>query len=152
MSVTYIQVKLNNLTAWADEDGDDGSDSDEFDGPNTAQDQVLIEPLFDAGNSEVLKMLRDLLSERSVAGMSQPALKLAELLELGKREQGSVFLAASHKSLQDRWFGSKGKKKGEVQDNILHNDVWIERDTLVKLKRTKGGQEIEHCYNVLGIC
>ena len=89
VSAAYIQGKLNELTALAgeerDDDGDGGSDSNESNGPDTAQDQVPSESLFGAGDSsEALKILCDLLGERSIADMSQPVVKLAELLELGK--------------------------------------------------------------------
>ena len=143
MSATYIEGKLNKISALvdADEEGNDRSDIDESDGPNSAQGQVPIEPLFDSGDSsESQKMLRDLFGKDSFADISQSALKLTELLELGKIEQGSVSMAASHKSLQARWFGSKGKKKVEVEEQDKPgNDVWIERNTLVELKYKRGG-------------
>ena len=143
VSATYIEGKLNEISALvdADEEGNDRSDIDESDGPNSAQGQVPIEPLFDSGDSsESQKMLRDLFGKDSFADISQSALKLTELLELGKIEQGSVSMAASHKSLQARWFGSKGKKKVEVEEQDKPgNDVWIERNTLVELKYKRGG-------------
>lgn len=164
ISASYLKDKLNELaeldsnsdddkeTSSDDKDEDDSAEKPAATEDDSVEKSVAIEHFFDSGNaSEALKMLRELLGQRKIAEIPQNALNLAEQLELGKIEQGSVSMAGGFKSLQARWFGQK-KRKGNKKDEMdVEEVVWIERDTLIKMKYKRGQQESEHYYRVFGI-
>ena len=81
------------------------------------------------------------------------AVKIMELLQLGKTEKGSVSAQSKYTSLSSRSFRSKPSKVGESKDNKIQvsDDVYIESDSLITMKfQWVQAESIEH-YRVLGI-
>jgi hypothetical protein len=93
-----------------------------------------------------------LVSCNSIDGVGDICLKLVELLQLGKLEQGSVSPASKVNSRNARWFNQKPSKDKDASaldidgDDALH----IQRDSLIQmnLKRADKTTAIEY-YQVL---
>ena len=68
------------------------------------------------------------------------AMKIIELLKLGKIEKGSVSSHGKYTSLYSRWFRSKTKKKNEPKEKIVQasDDVYIERESIITMKYQGG--------------
>ena len=95
------------------------------------------ESLFDAVNSkDALQVLRELIKSDTIKDVNRLALKLIQLLQLEKIEQGSMSPAAKYTSLTVCWFGTKKESKQGMnkRDDNYDNEVFIERDTLVTIK------------------
>ena len=84
------------------------------------------------------------------------ALKMVELLQLGKLEKGALTSDSKYNSRNGRWFSQKAsgasnansKEGDKAQD--LDKDLWIQRDSLVQSKCKRGKTESIEYYRVLG--
>ena len=92
---------------------------------------------------------RSLVSSGTLGKTCEKAYELIQLLRMGKIEQGAVSSAARFKSLNARWFGIKGAKK--VEESNGDEPVYIDRDSLVKMKYKRGRVEHDCYYQVLCI-
>lgn len=84
--------------------------------------------------------------------VSNEALKLIELLVLGKLEKGAVTKAAKVKSISERWFNQKTKKpttNEEENEDAAGDSLFIRRDSLVQLGCNIGGSDAIEYFRVL---
>lgn len=81
------------------------------------------------------------------------ALRIMELLHLGKMEKGSISSDGRYKSLNARWFGCKVKRSSapNSSEGVAAEKTMIKRDTLVKFRATRGRDESVEYYRVLAI-
>ena len=81
------------------------------------------------------------------------ALKIMELLQLGKMEKGSITSDGRYRSLNARWFGCKVKRSSDPNssEGVAAEKTMIKRDTLVKFRATRGKNESVEYYRVLAI-
>lgn len=97
-----------------------------------------------------MNAFKSLVKSDTLSDTCRNAYELIQLLRLGKIEQGSVSSAANFKSLNARWFGVKATMK-KTEDTCGENSLYIERDSLVKMKYKRGGDEVIRFYQVLCI-
>lgn len=81
--------------------------------------------------------------------ISQHALKMMELMQLGKLEKGALSMDGKFKSLAALWFGTKKKEATMVAKG--NDDAYIRRDSLITFKCIRGKSESIEYYRVLGI-
>jgi hypothetical protein len=88
-----------------------------------------------------------------IADIGSHALKIMELLQLGKIEKGAMSMEGKYKSLNARWFGCKHSKKSTLGDGeeAAAGRCLISRDTLVKFRVKRGKKESVQFFRVLGI-
>ena len=94
------------------------------------------------------------MSARDIVHVSQSALHLVELLEIGKAANGEVDTREQYKSRYQRWFLTN--KKHELMVGLDENGktgepVNVDRDTLVGFKCKCGGRDTREQYLVVGI-
>ena len=112
---------------------------------------IEVESFFEDVEHEVaMGAFRSLVHSETLGETCEKAYELIQLLRLGKIEQGAVSSAARFKSLNARWFGITGAKK-KVEESHGDEQVYIERDSLVKMKYKRGGDEHVCFYQVLCI-
>ena len=108
---------------------------------------VAIETFFeDVENDNAMNAFKSLVKSDNLSDTCRNAYELIQLLRLGKIEQGSVSSAANFKSLNARWFGVKATMKKTEDTTIGENSHYIERDSLVKMKYKRGGNEVIRFY------
>jgi hypothetical protein len=91
-------------------------------------------------------------SQKSLDDIAQSALKVMELLQLGKIEKGSLSMESKYKSLSARWFGcKKSTVDGERGENDAERRTYIGRDTLVRFRVKRGSTETIEYFRVLGL-
>ena len=86
--------------------------------------------------------------------MSQSALHLIELLEIGNTAKGAFDRRGKYKSRNQRWFTTKEKHEVTVgldEDGNAGEPVNAARDALVEFRYKRGGRETKERYRVLGI-
>ena len=77
------------------------------------------------------------------------ALKIMELMQLGRIEKDSELMDLKFKSLQSRWYGCK---QNRPKDNkVANGGVYISRDTLITLSVTQGNTTTLVHYRVFAI-
>ena len=77
------------------------------------------------------------------------ALKLIELLSIGKLDKGATASAENYKSRNERWFNQKQKNpsKDDVTDGI--EDLYIQCGRLIQVRCKRGSADTVECYRVL---
>ena len=117
--------------------------------------EVESDMSFDDGKaSAALLELKALLGSQHIPSIGTRVLKIMELLQLGKIEQGSLLPDAKYTSLNARWFGSKKKKAkeaGSKDDTSGDDGLYIERNRVIKMKCKRGKAESTESYRVLAI-
>ena len=93
-----------------------------------------------------------MLGLRCIENIGSAAVKIIELLQLGKIEQGSLTNDSKYKSLQGRWFGEKKNfPKKDDNKNLEEKKLHIKRDSLVKIRCKWNKTESLKYYRVLSI-
>jgi hypothetical protein len=113
-----------------------------------------IEPFFNnVDPSGFFLEFKAMLQCEKIDNIGSHALKIMELLQLGKIEKGAMSMEGKYKSLNARWFGCKHSKKSTPGDGkeAAAGRCLISRDTLVKFRVKRGKKESVECFRVLGI-
>ena len=80
------------------------------------------------------------------------ALKLVQLLQLGKLEKGAVSTSSKYNSRNGRWFSQKSKKDcsiGEVESDEVLDKLYIQWDSLIHVNCKRGKSVSVEKYRVL---
>ena len=141
------------------DDGDGGGEEEAGSDATTDDDADAevdeIETFFDDGDaSKVMLEFEELLKSDQIPLLGKRVLKIVELMQLGKIEKGALVPDGKYTSLVARWFNTKKKKKasGEEAASIEANEgVYIERNSVVKMKCKQGSTTTVESYRVLAI-
>ena len=110
-----------------------------------------LETFFnDVKHDDAMNAFKNLMHSESLAQSCNNAYALIQLLRLGKIEEGSISSAARFKSLNARWFGVKGSKQ-KSEESCGDEQVYIQRNTLIKMKYKRGRTEHTVYYQVMCI-
>ena len=147
----FVSSFVSDIATVGDIDVESGDKSKEVEavetGNNSAGDgettDDLINNRFDAGNSSKgMLELKAMLRTTNIALIGSYALKIMELLQLGKIERGSVLPDGKYNSLNGRWFGCKTRATKQATSTEVAPEgtvqQYIGRDTLVKVKCKRG--------------
>jgi hypothetical protein len=107
----------------------------------------------DINSSKFFLELKLMLQCEKIEEIGVQALKIMELLQLGKMEKGSITSDGRYRSLNARWFGCKAKRSSDPNssEGVAAEKTMIKRDTLVKFRATRGKNESIEYYRVLAI-
>ena len=94
-----------------------------------------------------------LLKSDKIPSMGNQVLKIVELMQLGKIEKGSLLPDGKYTSLIARWFNTKKKRTfgNEAASSEVSGRVYIERNSVVKMKCKQGRTTTVESYRVLAI-
>ena len=92
-----------------------------------------------------------MISCKNIPSLGPHALKLMELMQLGKIEKGSLIPDGKYKSLSSCCLGTKKKVSSQTDSANVVDGEYIDHGNLVKIQCNHGKSEtIEH-YRVLAI-
>jgi len=119
--------------------------------------QSTAESFFnDVNSSRFFVEFKLMLECEKIDAIGMQALKVMELLQLGKMEKGSISSKGRYRSLNARWFGCKMKKSSAQEQSSMGkatpaDKCMISRDTLVKFRVKRGKNESVEHFRVLAI-
>ena len=150
-----ISVITNHVTEiqQADEEGDESDDDVTVVEENNTTNVVEVEDFFDSGAISAFDYFKALLMCNDINDVSGCALKLVQLLQLGKLESGAITLASKHNSRNGCWFSQKSKTKDNSEGGDGDGDdegaILIQRDSLIQLSCKRGKSVSVENYRVL---
>ena len=100
-------------------------------------------------NDKAYQQFKSLLRSSSLAEVQIETHKLMPHLSLGKAEKGATTGEQKVKSRNERWYNQKPVKK--TNDSEISSDLFLRRDSFIKLEM-KRGNGVEHAhYRVLSL-
>eukprot|EP00956_Cyclotella_meneghiniana_P011701 scaffold16470_cov61-Cyclotella_meneghiniana.AAC.12 len=121
----------------------------------TSSNMRSVEESFhgDINSSKFFLEFKLMLQCEKIEEIGVRALKIMELLQLGKMEKGSITSDGRYRSLNARWFGCKVKRSSDPNssEGVAAEKTMIKRDTLVKFRASRGKNESVEYYRVLAI-
>lgn len=136
---------------------DDESDDGKGDDGDTASSEVEVtassrEICFDNGDSsKAFLEIKGILESSDIPSLGRNAMKMIEMMHLGKSEKGSLLPDGKYNSLNGRWFGSKKQASSTNQPGAVVDASFIKHNSLVVLNVKKGQRITQEHYRVLGI-
>jgi len=152
-SVDVISNHMNDIQAANDDDAEESEAGPDSSDNTMVADAVQVENFFDSGaSSDAYDCFKDMLRCANIDDVSFVALKVLQLLQLGKLEKGAVTTSSKYKSLKERWFSQKAKESlpddaGEVENGGA--DLFIQRDSLIQLNCKRSRSSSVENYRVL---
>ena len=125
--------------------------------------ESAVEHFYDSGadiksGDKVYAGLKKMCQSTSISEMSESAMNIMQLLELGRLEgdKGSTSFDTKVKSFQQHWFRAKGAefKNDEKKQTLVQEDagsIYIERDSLISLTCERGKVSSVEYYRVLAL-
>lgn len=144
-----------NTTPDADEEESESVDGAESN-VMSDQEEGIIESFFDDGATSIAYLeLKGMLGCTNIGSIAPYAVKIMELLQIGKIEKGSLQPEGKFQSIVGRWFKCKPKTRvgsGNAETEIREGDSqYINRDSLVSMKCKRGKNVSIQLYRVLAI-
>jgi hypothetical protein len=152
LPVGVLASHVNEIREAADDEADDDLAVAEEDssGADTASATVNEEPIFDAGDSvNAFDYFKAMMRCDDIGDIAACALKLVQLVQLGKLEKGALTSDGHFNSRNGRWFGKK--KKATSVSVGEEAELFIRRNSLIQLNCMRGKSESVEHYRVLAL-